>query len=44
MECSACGGTFISWDNGMLDQLTTDVWSRFPAVLTQKSMFVTWLL
>ena len=36
MECSACGGTFISWDNHMLDQLTTDVWFRFPAVLTQK--------
>ena len=36
MECSVCYGTFISWDNRMLQQLTVDVRSRFPAVLTRK--------
>ena len=36
MKCSVCSGTFISWDNRMLQQLTVDVRSRFPAVLTRK--------
>lgn len=36
MECSTCKGSFISWDTRMLTQLTTDVRSRFPAVLTRK--------
>ena len=36
MECNVCNGTFISWDNRMLQQLTVDVRSRFPAVLTRK--------
>ena len=36
MECNVCDGTFISWDNRMLQQLTVDVRSRFPAVLTRK--------
>ena len=36
MGCSACGGTFISWDDQMLQQLTTNVQSQFPAVLKRK--------
>ena len=35
-EYIVCNGTFISWDNRMLQQLTVDVRSRFPAVLTRK--------
>ena len=37
MKCSVCSGTFISWDNyQMLQQLTVDVRSRFPAILTRE--------
>ena len=37
MKCSVCSGTFISWDNyQMLQQLTVDVRSRFPALLTRE--------
>ena len=37
MKCSVCSGTFISWDNyQMLQQLTVDVCSRFPAILTRE--------
>ena len=37
MKCSVCSGTFISWDNyQMLQQLTVDVRSSFPAILTRE--------
>ena len=37
MKCSVCSGTFISWDNyQILQQLTVDVRSRFPAILTRE--------
>ena len=35
MECNVCNGTFISWDSRMLQQLTVDVRSHFPALLTR---------
>ena len=36
MDCRACNGTFVSWDQRMLDQLPDGVRSRFPVVLTRK--------
>ena len=36
MYCSLCGGTFIAWDQRMLDQLSDGQRSKFPAVLTRK--------
>ena len=36
MYCSLCGGTFIAWDQHMLDQLSDGQRSKFPAVLTRK--------
>lgn len=36
MERKACKGTFISWDQRMLDQLSNGVRAHFPAVLTHK--------
>ena len=36
MECGLCGGTFISWDDRMLQQLVDGLRGQFPAVLTRK--------
>lgn len=36
MYCSLCGGTYIAWDQRMLDQLSDGQRSKFPAVLTRK--------
>ena len=36
MDCNACNGTFVSWDNRMLEQLSDGVRARFPVVLTWK--------
>ncbi|KAK3720983.1 hypothetical protein QZH41_018540, partial [Actinostola sp. cb2023] len=36
MDCNACKGTFIAWDNRMLNQLSDGVRARFPVILTRK--------
>ena len=36
MECSVCNGTYVAWDNRMLDQLTDGMRASFPAILTHK--------
>ena len=36
MGCSVCQGTYVAWDNRMLDQLTDGMRASFPAVLTHK--------
>jgi len=35
MECG-CGGTFISWDSRVMDQLTDGMKAQFCVVLTHK--------
>ena len=36
MSCPKCTGSFVSWDQRMLTQLTDGVRARFPVVLTYK--------
>ena len=36
MDCNSCNGTFVSWDNRMLQQLYDGVRACFPIVLTRK--------
>ena len=36
MDCRACSGTFIAWDQRILEQLPDGVRARFPVVLTYK--------
>ena len=36
MDCRGCGGTYIAWDQRILDQLPEGVRARFPVVLTRK--------
>ena len=36
LDCNLCNGTFISYDNKILDQLPYGVRAKFPAVLTYK--------
>ena len=36
MDCRACSGIFISWDQRMLSQLSDGVRVRFPVLMTQK--------
>ncbi|XP_072050117.1 uncharacterized protein [Amphiura filiformis] len=36
MDCKSCGGTYISWDKRILDQLPEGIRARFPVILTHK--------
>ncbi len=36
IDCGGCGGTFISWDQRMLEQLPDGVRAQFPVILTRK--------
>ena len=36
MDCNHCSGTFVAWDDRMLEQLPSGVRAHFPAVLTWK--------
>ena len=35
MDCNHCSGTYMAWDDRMLEQLPSGVRANFPAVLTQ---------
>ena len=35
-SCKACGGTFIAWDNRILERLPDGIRLKFPVVLTYK--------
>lgn len=36
MDCGSCNGTFLAWNERMLNQLTDGHRARFPVVLTRK--------
>ena len=36
MDCGSCNGTFLAWDERMLNELTDGHRARFPVVLTRK--------
>ena len=36
MDCNHCSGTFVAWDDRMLEQFPSGVRAYFPAVLTWK--------
>lgn len=36
MDCNHCSGTFVAWDDRILNQLPCSLRAHFPAVLTRK--------